>query len=92
MTVIGYICMIVAAIWIIYKVYVSYTSFGGIVMVTVYDAAVYAPFLGVFGLYWVLRSIGISWPIWIYGAVWLGLTVFVAIAIRIAEEIGDRRR
>ena len=92
MTVIAYVCIIVAVVWIIYKVYVSYTSFGGTVEVTVYDAAIYPPLVGVFGLYWVLHSIGINWAIWIYGTIWLGVTVFAAISIRLAEEIGDRRR
>jgi hypothetical protein len=92
MAIFGYICLIVAAIWITYKVCVSYTSFGGTVMVTVYDAAIYPPFIGAFGLFWVFRSLEINWPIWTYCLVWIGLTAFVVIAIRIAEDFGDRRR
>ena len=91
MTVAGYICMIVALVWIVYKVYLSYTSFGGTVMVTVYDAAIYAPLLGVFGLYWILPTFEIDLAIWVYAALWFGVTIFVVIAIRVAEEIGDRR-
>ena len=92
MTAIGYICIVVAAIWILYKVYVSYTSFGGTIMATVYDAAVFPPPLAAFGLYAVLRLTESGWPIWAYVVLWLGLTAAVAIAIRVAEDIGDRRR
>ena len=91
MTVVGYICMIVAVVWIVYKVYLSYTSFGGTVMVAVYDAAIYPPLLGVFGLYRVLPTYEIDLAIWVYVALWFGVTIFVVIAIRVAEEIGDRR-
>jgi hypothetical protein len=92
MTVIGYICTIVAVAWIIYKVYVAYNSFGGTIGVSVYDAAMYPPIFGVFGLYWVLNSLTIDLALWIYLVIWLGVAGFIAIAIRVAEEMGDRRR
>ena len=92
MTLFGYLCSFVAVAWIIYKVYVAYTSFGGTTMATVYDAAMYAPILGVFGLYWVLKSFAIDFTIWIYLALWVGVATFVALAIRLAENMGDRRR
>lgn len=89
---VGYTCLIVAVIWIVYKVRVSYASFGGTVMVSVYDAAIFPPIVGTFGLYWVLPTFGIEWSIWIYVAIGLGLVVVVAITIRVAEDLGDRRR
>lgn len=92
MTLVGYACLIVAVVWIVYKVRLSYTSFGGTVMVTVYDAAFFPPVIGVFGLYWVLRSLGINFSIWAFVALGFGVAVLVGIAIRVAEDLGDRRR
>lgn len=92
MTLLGYVCLIVAVVWIVYKVRLSYLSFGGTVMVTVYDAAFFPPVVGVFGLYWVLRSLSVDFPIWAYVALVFAVAVLVGIAIRVAEELGDRRR
>ncbi len=92
MTIVGYICVIIAVLWILHKVRVSYLSFGGTVMVTVYDAAIFPPILVVFGLYWVLPTLGVDFPIWAYAAIGLGVAVLVVIGIRVAEELGDRRR
>ena len=91
MTVVGYVLIAVAAIWLLYKLYVSYTSGGGTdLMVPVYDAAMYPPMLCAFGLYWVLPTYGINWSIWIYVGLWLGLTVTAVAAIRGIAELGDR--
>ena len=90
MVVIGWICIVVSVIWILYKINVAYNSYGGTVMVAVYDAAIFAPPIGALGLYLVLPTFEIQWPLWIYIAVALGTAVAVAIVIRIAEEIGDR--
>lgn len=92
MTLAGYVCLIVAVVWIVFKVRLSYMSFGGTVMVTVYDAVFFPPAIGAFGLYWVLRSLGINFPIWAFVALGVGVAVLVGIAIRVAEELGDRRR
>ncbi len=92
MTIIGYICVVIAVVWILHKLRVAYLSFGGTVMVTVYDAAIFPPIVGAFGLYWVLPTLGVEFPIWAYVLIGLGIAVLVAIGIRVAEEIGDRRR
>jgi hypothetical protein len=83
--------MIVAIGWFVYKLYLSYSSAGGTdFMVPVYDAAMYPPVLAVVGLYLVLRAREITWSWWIYVAVWLGLTLLFAGALKIVEEMGDR--
>jgi hypothetical protein len=87
----GYALLGVAAIWIVYKIRVSYNSAGGTDFeVPVYDAALYPPVLAVVGLFLVLRAHEIAWPVWGYLLVWLGLTGLVAAAIRGFEELGDR--
>ena len=90
MTIVGYICLLVAVVWIVLKVRLSYKSFGGTVVVTVYDAVFFPPIVGVFGLYWVLPSLGIELPIWVYIGMVFVVAVLVGIAIRVAEELGDR--
>jgi 1,4-dihydroxy-2-naphthoate octaprenyltransferase len=92
MSIVGYVCIIVAVIWIVLKIRLSYMSFGGTVMVTVYDAAIFPPFIGVFGLYWVAGSFGIDYSIWAYVGLAFAVAVLVIVAIRVAEELGDRRR
>lgn len=92
MTLVGYACLVVSVIWILYKVRLSYRSFGGTVMVTVYDAAMFPPFIGVFGLYWVLRSLGVDFSIWAYVALAFVVAVLVGVTIRVAEDLGDRLR
>ena len=92
MTIIGYVCLVIAVVWILHKLRVSYLSFGGTVMVTVYDAAVFPPLIGMLGLYWVLPTLGVEFPIWVYPIIGIGVAVLVAIGIRVAEELGDRRR
>jgi 1,4-dihydroxy-2-naphthoate octaprenyltransferase len=92
MTIIGYICVGIAVVWILHKIRVSYLSFGGTVMVTVYDAAIFPPIIGAFGLFWALPSLGVDFPLWAYVALGLAAAVLVAIAVRVAEEFGDRRR
>jgi len=61
-------------------------------MVTVYDAAMFPPFIGVFGLYWVLRSLGVDFSIWAYVALAFVVAVLVGVAIRDPEDLGDRLR
>ncbi len=92
MSIVGYVCLVVAVVWILLKIRLSYTSFGGTVMVTVYDAAIFPPLIGVFGLYWVANSFGINYSIWAYVGLTVVTVVLVAIAIRVAEDLGDRRR
>jgi hypothetical protein len=84
--------MIVAVVWVLLKIRLSYNSFGGTVMVTVYDAAIFPPFIGVFGLYWVAGSFGIDYSVWLYVGLEVVLAILVAIVIRVAENLGDRRR
>ncbi len=90
MIIVGYFCLLVAVVWIVLKVRMSYKSFGGTVVVTVYDAVFFPPIIGVFGLYWVLPSLGIDLPIWAYIAAVFVFAVLVGITIRVAEELGDR--
>ena len=90
MEVIGFFCIALAAIWILYKLYLAYNSAGGTVMVTVYDAAMFPPILAVFGLYLTFPTFEINCPMWIYPAICVGIGVLVVIGIKVAEEIGDR--
>ena len=90
MEVIGYCCFALAAIWILYKLYLAYNSAGGTVMVTVYDAAMFPPLIAVAGLFCTFRAFDIHCPIWIYPAIVVGIGVLVVIGIKVAEEIGDR--
>jgi hypothetical protein len=88
---IGIACLVVAAVWLPYKIYLSYTSFGGTAhMMPVYDAAVYPPVMTVFGLYWILGTYEIYWSWWVYVLLWLGVAVAAGAAIRVAEILGDR--
>ena len=87
----GYALLAIAAAWFLYKLSISFRSAGGTdMMVSVYDGAVYPPILAAVGLYVVLPTYEINWSILIYVAIWFGLTLFAALAIRIVEEIGDR--
>ena len=91
MIVIGYAMVAIAAGWFLYKVYASYKSAGGTdMMMSVYDGATYPPIIATVGLYLVLPNYEINWSFLIYIGIWLGSTVFAVLAIRIAEEIGDR--
>jgi len=90
MTIIGWILIVVAALWLIYKVYLAYQSSGGRMVVTVYDAAVYPPLMVAAGLFWVLPTFGVNLSIWIYIGIAAGLVILAAGCIKIAEEIGDR--
>lgn len=90
LAVIGAICIVLAASWICYKLWVAFHSSGGTIMVAVYDAAMFPPLLAAGGLYCICRGLEISWPIWVYPVAGIGLGVVVAIAIKIAEELGDR--
>ena len=89
-TVIGCALLVVAAGWIAYKMYVSYSSFGGTVEVIVYDAAIYPPILTGVGLYLVLPGFGIAWSAWMYVAIALVLIPIVVGGIKLMEKIGDR--
>jgi hypothetical protein len=90
MVLVGYALLVIAALWLIYKVVLAFNSAGGTdLMLVVYDAAVYPPLLVAVGLFLVFRSR--EWPFWIYALVWLGSTGLAAGAIRLSEEIGDRR-
>jgi hypothetical protein len=90
MTFVGYACIVVAVLWILFKVRWAYQSQGGRMVVTVYDAACYPPLLIVFGLYWILPSLQIDWSIWIYIGLVPVLIAVVAGLIKLAEEFGDR--
>lgn len=88
---VGYIAIAVAVIWLLLKMYVSYNSAGGTIMVVVYDAAVYPPVIGVVGLYFVLSAYKIDLALWLYVIIWAVTTGVAVGAIRLMEEIGDRR-
>lgn len=91
MTVLGFILIGIAIVWLFFKIYIAFHSGGGTsMMVPVYDAAVYPPMIGVFGAYWVLRWLEIQWPVWVFIVIWVGVTGLAAGAIRLAEELGDR--
>jgi hypothetical protein len=88
---IGYALIAIAAGWLLYKVYVSYTSAGGTdFAMPVYDAALYPPILGTAGLYLVMWGAEDAWSIWIYLAIWLVATLLSAGLIRLMEELGDK--
>jgi hypothetical protein len=88
---VGLVLLVVAAAWIAYKLYVSFTSSGGTAFeVPVYDAAVYPPILSAIGVFCLQYSSQARWPIWGYVLLWLGLTAATAGAIKILEEIGDK--
>jgi hypothetical protein len=88
---IGYALLVIAAIWILYKLYISFNSAGGTAyQVPVYDAAVYPPIMVAVGLFCVLRGNEVHWPVWSYVALWLALTGVTAGAIKVLEELGDR--
>jgi hypothetical protein len=92
MMVIGCALLVVAAVWLLYKIYLAFNSAGGTdLMLVVYDAAVYPPLLIAGGLYLVTRACQVQWPIWAYALIWLGTTLLAAGAIRLSEELGDRR-
>lgn len=89
--ILGYVLMVAAAGWFLYKAVVSYNSAGGTdFAVPVFDAAVYPPIMTAVGLYLVLDHYEIGWSKWIYVAIWLGLTAVAVGAIKLAEEIGDK--
>ena len=91
MIAIGYALIVIATIWFLYKLYVSYTSAGGTdFQMPVYDAAMYPPIMGAVGLYLVLRVYEVEWPVWAFFAIWIGLTAVFVGAIRGMEELGDR--
>lgn len=91
MFVAGIICVVVALIWLCFKTYISYTSFGGTAhMIPVYDAAMYPPAMTAFGLFWILRGYEIHWPWWAFLLIWLPLTGLAIGIIRLAEVLGDR--
>jgi hypothetical protein len=90
-TIVSWILIAVAAVWFLYKLYLSYTSSGGTdLMLPVYDAAMYPPAMAAFGLYWVQGAFGRDWPWWVFLIIWLVLTGLAAGAIRLAEELGDK--
>lgn len=91
MTVLGFVLIGIAVVWLCYKLYVAYHSGGGTsMMVPVYDAAVYPPMMSAFGAYWVVRWLALEWPIWAFIVIWVVTTALAAGAIRLAEELGDR--
>ena len=83
-------CIAIAVLWICYRVYLAYNSFGGTVVVTLYDAAFYPPVLITFGLNRILvqREVELQW--WVYGLIWLGVLAVVVGLIKVAEKVGDR--
>jgi hypothetical protein len=88
---IGYAMIGAAAIWFLYKLYVSYTSAGGTdFALPVFDAALYPPILVAVGLYLVLPAYEVNWSVWIYIAIWVGSTVLAVAAIKLAEFLGDK--
>jgi ABC-type spermidine/putrescine transport system permease subunit II len=90
-TVIGYVLFVIAAGWIAYKMNVSYNSAGGTAFaVPVYDAAIYPPILTAVGLYLVLPSFGVEWPVWAYIAIGVALVPVIVGGIKLMEEVGDR--
>jgi hypothetical protein len=87
----GYALLVIAGLWILYKVYVSFSSAGGTQFeVAVYDAAIYPPVIAAVGLYGVLPYHGVECSIWILVGIALGLGAVTAGVIRLAEELGDR--
>ena len=87
----GCAAIAVAVIWILVKMYVSYNSSGGTVIVVVYDAAVYPPVIATIGLYFVLSTLEIQLALWMYVIIWAATTGVAAGLIRLMEEVGDRR-
>ena len=91
MALIGYALIAIAAGWLLYKLYVSYSSAGGTdFAVPVYDAALYPPIMAAVGLYLVMWTADEAWSIWIYLGIWLGATAVCAGLIRLMEELGDQ--
>jgi len=91
MAVIGFVLIGAAAIWFLYKLYVSYTSAGGTdFMMPVYDAALYPPILNAVGLYLVLWYFEVDWSFWIFASICLGSAVLAAGTIKLAELVGDK--
>ncbi len=90
MTIVGWILIVVATLWVVYKIYLAYQSSGGRMVVTVYDAAVYPPLMGAAGLYFVLPTFGFELSIWIYVGIAVGLATLAGGCIKIAEEVGDQ--
>lgn len=87
---VGYVAIAVAVIWLLVKLYASYDSAGGTVMVVVYDAALYPPIIGVVGLYFVLSEHQIYLALWMYLVIWAVTTALAAGALRLIEEFGDK--
>jgi len=91
MILIGYAMIGVAAIWFLYKLYVSYTSAGGTdFAMPVFDAAMYPPILVAIGFYLVLGAYAVDWSVWIYIGIWFGSTVLAVATIKLAEFLGDK--
>ena len=89
--VLGYAMVAVAAIWVLYKMFVSYNSAGGTdYPLAVFDAAIYPPLLATAGLFIVHWSAEDLWAYWIYGAVLIALVVVIAVLIKICEALGDK--
>ena len=87
----GYLLISIAVGWIGYRLYLSYTSAGGTDFeVPLYDAAYYPPVLLAVGLYFVLSGLDITWSVWVYVGIWLGVAVLVVAAIKLLELLGDK--
>ena len=91
MAIAGYACIVVAVLWILFKVRLAYQSEGGRMVVTVYDAAFYPPLIVVGGLFLINWAGGADWSPWIYVGLVPALIAAVAGIIKLAEELGDRQ-
>lgn len=89
-SVIGYALLVVAVVWIAYRMRVSYMSAGGTVEVINRDAALFAPILVGVGLYLVLPNWDVHWPWW--GFVLLGFVLLpVILGLNyLMQELGDK--
>jgi hypothetical protein len=92
MIVIGYVLIAGAVAYLLYKLYLAYDSMGGTdMMVAVNDGAMFPPVVGVLGLYILHSSYEISWPAWLYFAVWFGVSVAAFALIKIMVRLGDKQ-
>ncbi len=88
---IGCPVIVIAVIWLFYKMHLSYHSAGGTnLMDPIYDAAVYPPILMAVGLYLVLGALGYDWPYWYYIGIWALAAALFAGLLKGCMAMGDK--
>ena len=85
MNVIGYVLMVFALGWFLYKLYIAWSG-GYDVGLPINDGFMFPPALGVVGLYLALLPYDLEWSYWIYIALWVGLTILAAGAIFVGTQ------